>query len=158
MDCTFKTTEGKFNYRVAAIIKNGSKILMANNPEYKTCCYSVGGRVRLNETLEEAIVREVFEETGIKAEIDRMGFIHENFFTNFEGELYHELSIFFYIKPNEEILKIKDGHLTNDGPNGEYLKWIDINEKQDINIYPEFYLTELKNPSEHIRHIVTKDN
>lgn len=63
MDCTFKTKEGKFNFRVAAIIKNGTKILMANNPSDKSCCYSVGGRVRMNESLEDAVVREVFEET-----------------------------------------------------------------------------------------------
>ena len=157
MDCTFKTSEGKFNYRVAAIIQNGTKILMANNPVDKSCCYSVGGRVQLNETLEDAIIREVFEETGIKAEIDRMGFIHENFFTNFMGEKYHEVSVYFYIKPNKDILKIKNGHLTNDGPNGEYLEWIDINDKHDKKVFPEFYLTELKEPSEYVKHIVTKE-
>ena len=156
MDCTFKTKEGKFNFRVAAIIKNGTKILMANNPSDKSCCYSVGGRVRMNESLEDAVVREVFEETGVKAEIDKMGFIHENFFTNLYGERYHEISVYFYIKPNEDILKIADGHLTDDGPNGEYLKWIDINDKHEFNIFPKFYLTELKEPSEYIKHIVTK--
>lgn len=42
--------------------------------------YSVGGRIKFGETAEESVVREVFEETGMKMEIDRLGFIHENFF------------------------------------------------------------------------------
>ena len=155
MDCTFKTNEGNFNFRVAAIITNGTKVLMANNPVDKSCCYSLGGRVRLNETLEEAVLREVYEETGINVEIDRMGFIHENFFTSFEGEHYHEISVFFYIKPNDKILNIKNGHLTDDGPDGEYLEWIDLNSVQDKKVFPEFYFSELKNRTDQIKHIVT---
>ena len=42
--------------------------------------YSVGGRIKFGETAEEAVVREVFEETGIQMEIDRLGFVYENFF------------------------------------------------------------------------------
>ena len=30
MDCTFKTDEGKFNYRVGALIRDGNRILMAS--------------------------------------------------------------------------------------------------------------------------------
>ena len=36
--------------------------------------YSVGGRVKFGETAQEAIVREVLEETGTQMEIDRLGF------------------------------------------------------------------------------------
>jgi len=31
MDCTFKTEEGKFNYRVGAIIIHDNKLLMVKN-------------------------------------------------------------------------------------------------------------------------------
>ena len=79
MDLTFKTEQGRFNYRVGAIIIQNGKLLMVKNkilPYY----YTVGGRVKMNETSEEAVLREVFEETGVHFEIDRLGFIHENFF------------------------------------------------------------------------------
>ena len=69
MDCTFKTKEGKFNFRVAAIIKNGNKILMAHNPDDESCYYSVGGRVKMNETVEDAVIREVKEEMNIDVKI-----------------------------------------------------------------------------------------
>ena len=35
MDCTFQTPNGKFNFRVGAIITDGRKILMARNPQEK---------------------------------------------------------------------------------------------------------------------------
>ncbi len=154
MDCTFKNKEGIFNFRVAAIIQNGSKVLMARNPN-DSLCYSVGGRVKLNETLEDAVIREVFEETGVRVEIDRMAFIHENFFCNSENEKMHEISIFFYIKPNEKLLAIENNQQTTDGPDGEYLEWIDLNIEHDFKLYPEFYFTELKNKSVNVKHIIS---
>ncbi|MDF2557691.1 MAG: hydrolase [Bacillales bacterium] len=55
-------------------------VLMASNEDTEYY-YSVGGGVHMGETSEDAIIREVYEETGIKYEIDRLAFIHENFFT-----------------------------------------------------------------------------
>ena len=42
--------------------------------------YSFGGRIKCGVTAEEAVVREVFEETGVRVEIDSLGFVHENYF------------------------------------------------------------------------------
>ena len=57
---------------------------------------SDNGRIKFGETAEEVVVREVFEETGMKMEIDRLGFVHENYFygdtaTNM-GKLIYEIS------------------------------------------------------------------
>ena len=57
---------GLLNIRVGAIIMKKDKILMvanSKNPEY---LYSVGGRIKFGETAEEAVIREVYEETGIQ--------------------------------------------------------------------------------------------
>lgn len=35
----------------------------------------------MGETAEDAVKREVLEETGVAYEADRLAFIHENFFT-----------------------------------------------------------------------------
>ncbi len=80
MDISFRTAGGHFQFRVGAIIIQDNKILMVRShrdPHY----HSVGGRVHLHETLEEAILREVFEETGTPMEIEKLGFVHEHFFT-----------------------------------------------------------------------------
>ena len=158
MDCTFLTELGKFNFRVGAIITNGRKILMARNPnERRRFYYSVGGRVKFGETVEEAILREVKEETGIDCEIDRMAALHENFFTDDDGTPFHEVSLFFVIKQNEKLVDIGSGTPTEGGAHNEYLEWIDLDNSQDITIYPDFYRTVDFDSDREFKHFISKE-
>ena len=84
-DCTVSIDNGYINLRVGAIIMKNGKFLMVGN-EKDNYLYSVGGRIQFGETIEEAVVREVLEETGTRLDIDRLGFIHENFFYGDYGE------------------------------------------------------------------------
>ena len=79
-DMTVPCEEGFINIRVGAIIMKNGKLLMVGNDFHTEYLYSVGGRIQFGETAEEAVVREVMEETGVKMEVDRLGFIHENYF------------------------------------------------------------------------------
>ena len=155
-DLSVKTEDGILNIRVGAIIMKDDKFLMAGNNIFDHL-YSVGGRVHFGETAKEAVVREVYEETGVKMEIDRLGFIHECFFpgdTEFKkGNIVHEISFFFYMKVPKDFEPVCYS-FTEDG-NQEYLKWITADEPQTF--YPEFFRTELKNPSHNIKHFVTRD-
>ena len=74
-DLTIAIDEGILNIRVGAIIMRDNKILMVGN-EHSDYLYSVGGRVKFGETAEEAVVREVMEETGVKMDVERLGFVH----------------------------------------------------------------------------------
>ena len=56
MDISFKTEEGRFNYRVCGIIIHNNKIL-AMHDERSTYYYLPGGRVQINETAEDAMIR-----------------------------------------------------------------------------------------------------
>lgn len=93
-DLCVKMEDGILNIRVGAIIMKDDKFLMVENDRFDHM-YSVGGRIKFGETAEEAVVREVFEETGIKMEIDRLGFIHENYFPGDslkkQGNIVHEI-------------------------------------------------------------------
>lgn len=119
--------------------------------------YSVGGRIKFGETAEQAVIREVFEETGVKMEIDRLGFVHENYFfgdapTN-SGKLIYEISFFFYMKVPDNFT-LKCNSFTEDNSK-EYLKWISPNTEQKI--YPAFFKTELQSPKKDVRHFVTDE-
>lgn len=154
MDTTFKTDKGVFNYRVGAIILNGTKALMAYDSRHKQY-YSVGGRVHFGESSEQAVLREVYEETGVKAEIDRLGFIHETFF-EIDGMPFHELAFFYYIKPFD-YGKINFEAVKCDGES-EKILWVDLKDEAFFEgkmFFPEFFKTELLSDSREIKHIIT---
>ncbi len=158
IECTFETEMGRFNYRVGAVIANGRKILMARNPrEKREFYYSVGGRVRFGETLEDAVKREIKEETGLDCEVERMAVVHENFFVDGDGVPYHEVSVFFMVRQTQQLLEIRNGHRTEGGVDGEYLEWIDLDDCERKTIYPEFFRTLDFSKEMGVRHFVTRD-
>ena len=148
--------DGILNIRVGAIIMKDGKILMVGNGR-SNYLYSVGGRIKFGETAEEAVDREVYEETGVKMKVDRLGFLHENYFygdapTNL-GKLIYEISFFFYMKVPNDFELISDS-FTEDNCK-EFLRWVSLDE--DIIMYPTFFRTELKNPTDTVRHFVTDE-
>ena len=155
-DLTVKIEDGILNIRVGAIIMRDDKFLMVENDKFDHL-YSVGGRIKFGETAEEAIVREVFEETGVKMEVDRLGFIHENFFPGDslvkKGNVVHEISFFFFMKVPEDFEPVCMS-FTEDGLK-ERLVWIKADHQKTY--YPEFFRTELTKPSGEIKHFVSRD-
>lgn len=155
-DLCVKMDEGILNIRVGAIIMKNDKFLMVENDRFEHM-YSVGGRIKFGETAEEAVRREVFEETGIRMEIDRLGFIHENFFPGDslakKGNVVHEISFFFYMKVPEDFELVCES-FTEDGDK-EHLVWITAEHPKTY--YPEFFRTELANPSMDVKHFVTRN-
>ena len=78
MDVSFLTQDGRFNYRVCAVILDGDRIL-AMHDDRSPYYYLPGGRVTLHETAEHAVLRELKEEMGIDARIIRPLWLNENF-------------------------------------------------------------------------------
>ncbi len=149
--------EGVINLRVGAIIRKDGKLLMAGNhirPEY---LYTVGGRIRFGETAEQAVVREVFEETGVHLEVDRLGFVHETYFINdmpvHFGKPVYEVSFYFYMKVPADFAPVSD--CFTDGGHTQFLTWIRPDDPVDY--FPEFFRTELLHPKEGVLHFVTDE-
>lgn len=147
---------GILNIRVGAIIMQDGKILMAGN-ERVDYLYSVGGRIKFGETAEEAVVREVLEETGVKMEVDRLGFIHENYFYGDSptklGQFVYEISFFFYMKMPSDFAPISESFTEDNSV--EHLQWVSLDD--DVKMYPEFFRTELKNPTDTVKHFATDE-
>ena len=155
-DMTLPIDNGYVNVRVGAIIMQGDRFLMVGNDQ-SPYLYSVGGRLHFGETAEEAVVREVFEETGIRMEIDRLGFVHENYFYGDSpsnlGKLIYEISFYFYMKVPHDFSPMSES-FTEDNSK-EHLKWVSLDE--DIKMYPEFFRTELKHPTDTVKHFVSDE-
>lgn len=141
--------KGRFNYRVGAIITSEVGLLVVKNFK-EPYFYSIGGRVKLQETMNEAIEREVYEETGVLIKHKTLGFIHENFFTlDLTGEDYHEISFYYYVDLMEDtILKTSDEL--------EQLSWIPFEKLLQTDIRPGFLKELTKDKTGMIQHLVER--
>lgn len=156
-DCGFTKGDRWFRYRAAAIIVEEGHVLFAGNDVDKYL-YSVGGAVQMGETAEEAVVREVLEETGVRYEIDRLAFIHENFFEGdgTQGQLHcHEVALYFFMKPRGT--RVLNSHSTTAWGVPEHMHWIPVEEVGKFKAFPSFLGEVLSNPQPGIRHIVTRE-
>ena len=156
-DCGFTKEKNWFRYRAAAIIVEDDCVLFVGN-EKEDYLYSVGGGVHMGETAEEAVRREVLEETGVDYEIDHLAVIHENFFvgdSGLKGFDCHEVAFYFLMKPRGT----KELHcesVTQDGVKEE-MHWIPIKELENYRAYPTFLKEVLGKLDEGIVHIVTDE-
>lgn len=156
-DCGFTKGDRWFRYRAAAIIVEEGHVLFAGN-DVDDYLYSVGGAVHVGETAEEAVVREVLEETGVHYEIDRLAFIHENFFEGdgTQGNLHcHEVALYFLMKPRGT--RQLNSHSTTAWGVPEHMHWIPLEELGKGKAFPTFLPEKLANLQPGIEHIVTRE-
>lgn len=148
--------EGIINIRVGAIIMKDGKFLMMRN-DRDNYCYSIGGRIRFNETSEEAVIREVREETGTLMKTDHLGFIHENYFVSdslvHPGKVYYEISYYYYMKVPADFEPVCTSY-TEDRQK-EYPVWMDKDAQEMI--FPSFFRTSLDSEDMRVHHIVDDD-
>jgi ADP-ribose pyrophosphatase YjhB (NUDIX family) len=60
-----------------------------------------GGHVEFGETLAECLSREIFEESGLNVEADKLVYVHENFYT-LNRVTTHEVGFYFLVDLNSE--------------------------------------------------------
>lgn len=141
-----------FNHRVAGVIIKNNKILAQKNP-VDNSYYLVGGRVRFGESTEDALIREIQEELDIEIKDYKPIWVNECFFVD-NGVRFHEIGM-YYLIDNIEIsvnnFSKQEGNRTN------YYEWLDIDEIESYNIYPEFIKTEIKNIN-NLKLIVTRED
>lgn len=156
-DCGFTKENNWFRYRAAAIIIENDCVLFATN-EKEDYLYSVGGGVHMGETAEDAVLREVFEETGVHYEIDHLAVIHENFFDENNGALKglncHEISFYFLIKPRGT-QELRSNSMTQGVK--EEMCWIPIKDLDKYKAFPSFLKDFHSKEHFGIEHIVTDE-
>ena len=149
MDLGFKTSSGNFSLRSAALVIHDNRLLVAQNDKFD-CFYIVGGGIHEDESSAKAVVRELYEETGYRFEIDRLVFIQERFYK--VGNIHYHEIVFFYLMKDADI-KLQNG--INTDQLNDKLYWIPIEKLNNINLVPAFLKTAMKNIPNDITHIVS---
>ena len=110
-DISFYANEGKFNFRVAAYVTCGDKILIQHSDgvDYFSL---VGGRVHLGENTIDAVRREIK-------------------FFEWQGKKVHEMLFIYHVELAKKYLKQLDGVNVLDHKN-QHVEWV---EKSKIKNY-----------------------
>ncbi len=156
-NCGFTNDNKWFRYRAAAIIVEDGFVLFAGNA-IDDYYYSIGGAVHMGETAEEAVKREVYEETGVEYEIDHLAVIHENFFNENQGALKgmdcHEIALYFLMKPRGTKELHSESYTQGVREN---MYWFPIAELDKYKAFPIFMKDYLQNEHSGVEHIVTDE-
>ena len=144
MDISFISGREKFNYRVCAVIISDNNIL-AMHDERSPYYYLPGGRVRMGETAEHAVVREVEEELNIRPTILRPLWLNQSFFNEDVDHLnYHELCIYYLMDISQtELLEKGERFTLCEGQKKHDFEWLAFERLQAAYFYPVFLKTEI---------------
>lgn len=159
MDLSVVLENQKLNIRASAVIIHENKLLVHKNINDDYCAL-VGGRIKIGESSEDAVKREIFEEMGKRVELIEYITTIENFFEL--GEVpYHEIMFVYRAEfENEEDKKILTTIKNVEGEDELRYEWIDLDKLEEVNLKP-FALKEiLKNNTFPIHkiHDERKDN
>lgn len=146
MDIVFRNENEKFNYRVCAVIINNGKIL-AMQDKRSPYYYLPGGRVKMGETAEAAVTREVLEELGITAEIERPLWLNQAYFTEDVDRLnYHELCIYFLMNVSKtDLLSRGERFISSEGNRTHIFEWLEFERLKEEYFYPLFLKKDIFN-------------
>lgn len=144
MDISYLTGNQKFNYRVCAVMAQQGRIL-AMRDERSPYYYLPGGRVKLGEKAEQALLREVKEELGAAARIVRPLWLNQAFFTEDVDQIaYHELCLYFLVDlSGSDILQRGERFTLLEGAYRHEFAWLPFENLEKEYFYPLFLKKEI---------------
>ena len=148
-DIAFSKEQNHFTLRAGAIIIKNNSVLMAKHKDIAGY-YSIGGKVKFNESTQQAVTREVFEETGLKLQVHKLAFVHEYFhYHPITKEPEHQIVFYYVMKPLTNQKLISNSQV-------ESLHWIPLTELPKHIIYPSFFKDKLLNNMKEIQHVIDR--
>lgn len=153
-DIKIDDSYGSFKDRFNGILIYNNKILLVKMHSNSFYCLP-GGHVKLGESSEEAIIREMKEETGYNVNVNKLVAITENFFTRKDGKKIHELGFYYLVDIYNQEIKEINSKKEEDNITLEF-KWLDINKLGDIEFKPIEITEKIINKDLSFSHIIIK--
>lgn len=146
MDISFKDGNQKFNYRACAVIIDNNRVL-AMKDERSPYYYLPGGRIKIGETAEEAVIRECMEELDAKPEIVRPLWLNQAFFNEDVDNIdYHELCIYFLVDISKtDILSRGESFIVYENKKKNRFEWLPFERLENEYFYPTFLKKDIYN-------------
>ena len=142
----FRTKVGNtvFGVRATALILQNRKLLVTKD---KGKHYTIGGAIQVNESTEEAVVREVREELGVEAQAGQLAFVVENRFEQ-AGVHFHNIEFHYLVD------LLEDAPLTMQEDARQLpCRWIALNQLHTVPLKPGFLKIVLPEWDGQLRHI-----
>lgn len=156
---SFKVGDQRFNHRVAAIALRDGHVLVCQEDDDDYAMLP-GGRVELGETSVIALAREVAEELGVVAPIERLVFTEENLFER-DGETFHQIAIYYLVALPADFPFGLDGPCLVRFDEGLELKfsWVPTTEAalSAVNLLPRWLRTALQALPDTARHVIVDE-
>ncbi|MDO4357670.1 MAG: NUDIX domain-containing protein [Clostridia bacterium] len=156
MDLTFHTDDGCYNVRVAALLLRDDHLLvMRDAPDSHD--YLPGGRVRLHEPMEHALLRELREELQIDARILRPLWLNQCFFhLKPSGERVHEQCLYFLAECSDDALTHGPDAFARADSDGyvHFFRWLPFDELPAAPLYPLFLARRIRSLPDHLELIL----
>ena len=142
----FRTKVGNtvFGVRATALIVEEGKLLVVEDEDG---FYTIGGAIQVGERTEEAVIREVKEELGVKAQAGELAFVVENRFEQ-AGVHFHNIEFHYLVD------LLEDAPLTMQEDERQLpCRWIALNQLHTVPLKPGFLKTVLPEWDGQLRHI-----
>ena len=156
MNIRIKNDNFDFKFRVSGIFIKDNKILLVDMDDSGFLCLP-GGHVELGEKTENALIRELLEETKKEVKIKKYLGVMENYFVNKYSIKIHEICFYYLIDFIEDI-KLDDFIVFEDDNAKTKLEYhfIDIKDIDKYDVRPSILKEIVKNNLE-FKHYVIED-
>lgn len=158
-DIKFITDTHKFKYRVNGVIIHNNKLLTIKMSNGKSYCLP-GGHIEFGEDTKTAVVREMLEETKTQVTIDKELAFVESFYTDKNGLITHELSMYYIVTPiNFDNIPL-DNYTNSENDKGELkqhnFEWLDLTRLNEYDFKPDIIQKKLFDKNYEFEHIILK--
>lgn len=144
MDLTLSVGDTTLNIRVAVLVRTKNGIILEKNK--LGYYFLVGGRIKVNESSEQAVRREVMEEIGIDIREMRLKAVIENFFNqeSHGNRPVHEICFIYSI---DEIPELNLG--------ADFLE-VKPSDIDSLDLRPKIMKEVIESVNDEVLHIVYK--